>query len=99
MELGGLSQGSSQARNPGLKDAIPCILISIFLVWRKPNRKMGPPFPLQGEGRRRTWERESLAGPVALRPKARSAFARWSKLEPLLERVGLLPARLVSRQV
>ena len=45
---------------------ITCILISIFLVWRKPNRKMGPPFPLQGEGRRRTWERESLAGPVFL---------------------------------
>ena len=46
-----------------------------------------------------TRERESLAGPVALRPKARSAFARWSKLEPLLEHVGLPPAGLVFKQV
>jgi hypothetical protein len=71
----------------------------IFLVWRKPNRKMGQPSRLQAGRLRRERGREPLAGSVALRPEARPAFASWSKLEPLLERFGLQPSRLVSRQV
>ena len=78
---------------------VSCILISIILVWRKPNRMMGPPPPLQGGRRRRTRERASLAGRVALRTTARSVFAPCSKLEPLLERPGHSPAQLVFPQV
>jgi hypothetical protein len=75
------------------------MLIFIFLVGCKAGRKMEPPFPLQGERRRRTRERSSLAGCEALRTAARSAFVCWSKLEPLLERFGLQPSRLVFEQV
>jgi hypothetical protein len=84
---------------PNYKYVTPCILNFIFLVCHKPNEKMRPSSPLQGGGGRRSRERAPLAGLVALRPGARSAFARWSKLEPLPERFGLQPWRLVSEQV
>jgi hypothetical protein len=79
--------------------SIPCILIFIFLAGRKSGGKMEPPFPLQGEGRRRARERATLAGSEALRGRACSASVCCSELEPLPERSGLQPARLVSEQV
>ena len=76
-----------------------CILISIFLVWLTPNRKMGLPSGLQAGGQRFTRERPALAGSQALRGAARSAWTHRSKLEPLLEHAGLWSAGLVFLQV
>jgi len=93
------AQRDWEARRHPREGSHPCILIFIFLVLRQQNWKLEPPSCLQAGRRRRTRERSILAGPLALRQPACSVFASWSKLEPLHERAGLQPARLVSLQV
>ena len=60
---------------------------------------MGLPSGLQAGGQRFTWERLTLAGSQALRGAARSMWTHRSKLEPLLEHVGLQLTGLVFLQV
>ena len=93
------------SRAPALRPPFPpCMCLSIFLVWLQAKREDGATLPPAGgkvAARARTFSPGRGGGSThrRLRPPARPVRASWSKLEPLLERFGLQPSRLVFKQV
>ena len=79
---------------------IPYNFLIVHLVLFVAEAKLELPSRLQTGRQRWARERSRLAyAPSVMRRRARSASARWSKLEPLPERVRLLRTRLAFPQV
>ena len=97
-DAGALADDPRTARSV-LECGSPCIFFLSFLAGLQKPAKVVPPSRLQAGRRRRARDRAVLADLRVLRARARSASANCPELEPLPERFGLQPSRLVSMQV